>query len=441
MSEANPPVVVLDDLDAPRFDEGVQAILDSVGPLAEALELRVDPIVDQAVAEVGLDDLGEASEDAAFRSRLGVLLHAWTHDARLSPMGHVSLHTLSVQLVRNRLLVRDLLRRHPEIHDIEIAAPIVVAGLPRTGTTHLHNLLAADPALRSLPYWESLEPVALPGDEPDDPERPGGASTVPRIERARTALDFVNAALPHLRRMHDMTPTHVHEEIQLLAIDASTMFFETMAPIPTWRDAYRAADQTAHYRYLRTVLQVLTFLRGGERWVLKSPQHLEQFGPLLEVFPDAVVVVTHRDPVAVSASMATMVTYTSRLQLEQVDPVQVGGYWIDRVGDLLDACTADRDLLPADRSIDVRFHEFMADDLGTVEQIYALADQPLDDAARAAHRTYLDGHQRDRHGRVAYSLEPFGTDAPTVAARHAAYCRRFGVGEAATATSPAPGPA
>lgn len=430
---AEPAVVVIDDLADPQFSAEVREILDSVAPFADALALEVDPILEQASAEVGLDDYGDAAEVAGLRERLAVLTHAYREDSTLSPMGIVSLHTLLVQLARNRLLVEDLVRRHPEILDIEITAPIVIAGLPRTGTTHLHNLLAADPALRSLPYWESLEPVALPSDPPDDPaDGPGGRSTVARIERARVGLDFVNAALPHLRRMHDMTAEHVHEEIQLLAIDASTMLFETMAPIPTWRDHYRASDQTSHYRYLRKVLQVLTHLRGGTRWVLKSPQHLEQFGPLLRVFPDAVVVVTHRDPVAVTASMTTMITYTSRLQLAEVDPLHVGGYWVDRVGDLLDACLRDRDLLAADRSMDVRFHEFMADDLGTVARIYELAGQPLDDRALAGHQEYLGSHERDRHGRVAYSLDPFGTDATAVAARHAAYCRRFGVGEPAT---------
>jgi hypothetical protein len=420
------PVAVIDDLGAPRFDDEIQAILESVAPMADLLALEVEPIVEQARGEVGLDDLGPGGDGV--RARLAQLLAAYGGDAELSPMGVVSIHTLLVQLMRNRLLVHELLRRHPEIHEIEITAPIVIAGLPRTGTTHLHNLLAADPALRSLPYWESLEPVARPGDPPDDPSRPDGPSTLPRIERAAGSLDFVNAALPYLRRMHDMTATHVHEEIQLLAIDVSTMFFETLAPIPTWRDAYLGSDQTERYRYLRTVLQVLTFLRGGQRWVLKSPQHLEQFPALLEVFPDAVVVVTHRDPVAVSASMATMVTYTSRLQLARVDPLVVGGYWIDRVGDLLDACNRDRDLLPAARSMDVRFHEFMADDLGTVHAIYELAGQPLDERARAAHRAYLDGHERDRHGRVAYSLEPFGVDPGELATRHRDYCRRFDVG-------------
>ena len=415
-----PDVAVIEDLAAPTFSPDVQAILDSVGPFAEILDLSADGILSQAAAEVGLDDFGTDGGTGNFRDRVDLLIDAFRNDAELSPMGVVSVHTLLVQLARNRLLIEDQLRRHPEILDIEITAPIIIAGLPRTGTTHLHNLLAADPNLRSLPYWESLEPVAMPDDATDTP----GA----RIERAAMGLEFVNAALPHLRRMHDMTAQHVHEEIQLLAIDFSTMLFETMAPIPTWKRHYTGSDQTEHYRYLRKVLQVLTFLRGGERWVLKSPQHLEQFRPLMTVFPDAVFVVTHRDPVSVTASMTTMVTYTSRLQLAHVDPLVVGGYWVERVADLLDACVRDRDVLPAAQSMDVRFHEFMADDLGTVADIYELAGQPLDDAAQAAHQGYLDTHERDRYGRVAYSLDPFGTDARACSLRHAAYCQRFGVG-------------
>jgi len=421
-------VVVLEDLGEPLFAPEVQAVLDSVGPFADALDLSVEGIIGQARAEVGLTWLGE--DEAGMRERLGLLVGAYTGEAELSPMGQVSVHTQLVQLVRNRLLVEDLVARHPEILGIPITAPIVIAGLPRTGTTHLHNLLAADPALRSLPYWESLEPIALPDDPPDDPAAGAdGPSTVARIERARVGTDFLDTALPYLKRMHEMTAEHVHEEIQLLAIDLSTMYFETMVPIPSWRDHYRAHDQTEHYRYLRKVLQALTFLRGGERWVLKSPQHLEQFGPLMEVFPDAVVVVTHRDPVQVTASMATMITYTARMQLATVDPLAVGGYWVDRVADLLEACVRDRALVPAAQSLDVRFQEFMADDLATVAAIYELAGQPLDDAAQRAHADYLDSHVRDRHGRVRYSLEPFGTDEATLRARDAAYCARFGVGQ------------
>ena len=102
--------------------------------------------------------------------------------------------------------------------------------------------------------------------------------------------------MPYFKRMHEMTVDHVHEEIQLLAIDVSTMLFETLSLLPSWRDSYRATDQTPCYEYLRTILKVLQWLRGGSRWVLKSPQHLEQFGPLRATFPDATFVVTHRDP-------------------------------------------------------------------------------------------------------------------------------------------------
>ncbi|HVN51552.1 MAG TPA: sulfotransferase, partial [Acidimicrobiales bacterium] len=160
---------------------------------------------------------------------------------------------------------------------------------------------------------------------------------------------------------------------------------------------------------------------------LKSPQHLEQFGPLMTVFDDATVVVTHRDPVQVTASMATMVAYTARLQVDRPDPRAIGRYWADRVEDLLRACTDDRDLLPGDRSIDVRFDEFMSDDLGTVARIYELAGQPFDTASRSAMAAYLRDHGRDRHGRVAHDLGVLGLDADERAAALAPYRSRFGV--------------
>jgi hypothetical protein len=147
----------------------------------------------------------------------------------------------------------------------------------------------------------------------------------------------------------------------------------------------------------------------------------------MTVFPDAVVVVTHRDPVEVTASMATMMAYTSRLQLEQVDPVAIGGHWSRIVEQLLDGCVADRDLLPTDRSIDIRFDDFMADDLATVAAIYELADQPLDATARAAHADYVRTHQRDRHGRVARDLGAVGIDPVERRTSLAGYIERFGL--------------
>ena len=309
---------------------------------------------------------------------------------------------------------------------MEIARPIVIVGQPRTGTTHLHNLMASDPALRSLPYWESLEPVL--GEE--DRAAVAAGAPDPRPARTEVGLAFLNEALPYFKRMHEMTVDHVHEEIQLLAIDASTMLFETIAVLPTWRDYYLAHDQTPSYRYLKRVLQVLQWQRGGERWVLKSPQHLEQFGPLLDVFPDATFVVTHRDPVSVIASNATMLAYTARLNTARPDPRRIGQYWSARIQQMLETGMRDRDLLPADRSIDVRFDEFMADDIATVERIYAVADQPFDSQVRAGMERFMVEHPRGRHGGVRYDLPgDFGIDPAERRAALRAYVTRFGVAE------------
>jgi Sulfotransferase family len=247
------------------------------------------------------------------------------------------------------------------------------------------------------------------------------------LARTEASLAVLNGALPHFVRMHEMTVDHAHEEIQLLAVDLSTMYFETLALMPSYRDWYRSTDQTPAYRTLRTCLQALTWLRGGRRWVLKSPQHLEQFGPLTAAFPDVTVVVTHRDPVAVTASMVTMLAYLARLHVDRPDPATYGAYWATRLEDMLAACARDRDLLASERSIDVRFDDLMADERGTVGRIYALAGQPLDREARAAHDRYLASHRRDRHGRVLYDLADLGLDAGERGAALLPYRRRFGV--------------
>jgi hypothetical protein len=229
--------------------------------------------------------------------------------------------------------------------------------------------------------------------------------------------------------MHEMTVDHVHEEIQLLALDCSTMLFETMAVLPTWRDYYLAHDQTPSYRYLKRVLQVLQWQRGGDRWVLKSPQHLEQFRPLLTVFPDATFVVTHRDPVSVIASNATMLAYTARLNTAHPDPPRIGRYWSDRIEQMLETGMRERRLLPADRSIDVRFDEFMADDVAMVERIYDIAGQPFTPDTRSAMGRFMAEHPRGRHGGVRYDLGEFGLTAAERRSALAFYIDRFGVSE------------
>ncbi len=421
-----PPPVRLDDLARPSYSPEVTEIRAMGAALAEYLPLDASAILAQAGSELAAINPGSDFDTAdvgpdGFREPLDVLLAGFGTEAGLSAFGHVSAHTLLVQLAKNRILLANLLAGHPEILDIPIERPIIIVGQPRTGTTHLHNLLAADPALRSLPYWESLQPVPFPGE--------AGMVPDPRLERGEFGVGFVNAAMPEFRRMHEMTVDHVHEEIQLLAMDYSTMLFESMVKMPSVRDWYLAHDQTPHYAYMKTVLQAMTFLRGGSRWLLKSPQHLEQLPALRAVFPDATVLVTHRDPVPVTISVCTMLCYTQRMSRDEIDLVGMGSYWSERNLTMLRAYQRDRSVLSPDHALDIRFHEFMADDLGTLERIYALADQPYDDAARLAHRSYLASHQRDRFGKVIYEPEQFGLDLPALRREFADYTTQFGLVE------------
>ncbi|CAN5409726.1 sulfotransferase [soil metagenome] len=406
-----PATIRLDDLADPVYPVAAQPLRDGLAAYGAMLELAPEAMMAAASERTGLCDWG----DGAFRERLDVLCASLREEAGLSDTGVGVVFEQLVGNLINRLRLEALIAEHPEIEDVVIDRPIIICGLPRTGTTHLHNLLAADPALRYLPYWESLEPFPPPDE--DDP--------APRHERCAAGLDLVNTAMPEFKRMHEMTVEHAHEEIQLLANDISGMLFETTYYVPSFAAHYKAHDQGPSYAYLKRTLQALQWSRGGTRWVLKSPQHLEQLPTLLATFPDATFVVTHRDPVEVVRSMTTMISYASRMASARPDPVKISQYWVDRADDLLNGCLRDRDVLPADQSVDVRFEDFMADEDRTVAAIYALAGQPLDAAAREAMTAFRADHPRGRYGGVDYDATALGLDLDVVAARLGAYRERF----------------
>jgi hypothetical protein len=416
MTETPEPVRI-DDLLDPVFPHGVGEVLEAMEADAAELDWRPDTIRRIAAETTGLDDFGDDLPDAG----LELIAHIGETSASLRGSGRVSLHASLVHNATQRLLIVDHLRRHPEAGEIGIDRPIVIAGQARTGTTHLHNLMAADPALRSLPYWEACEPV------PALDERRATHDIDPRYRRTADTLAGLNHVLPHFRRMHDMYPEHVHEEVELMKPAFGGMLWETTLCDSRYRDVYEATDQTAMYEWLRTVLQVCTHLGGGDRWVLKSPQHVEQFGPLLSAFPDAVVVCTHRDPVAVTRSFATMVTYAARTSTRPEHLVDVAHYWVDRIERMFRGYVRGRDLVPDDRSIDVHFDDFMADDVAMVERIYEVADQPFTPAVRAAMDAFMADHPRGKHGVVRTDLADLGHDIDERRRALAFYVERFGV--------------
>jgi hypothetical protein len=393
--------VHIEDLGAPRLPWWLRAGNALGRPLASRISLEPGALEEAARRATGLADFG----DPSYREPLGVLCRSLERDAGLSSFGRTATRALLLQLLSSRLRLEDLIARHPEILSERIDRPLVIAGLPRTGTTHLHNLISQAPSLRSLPYWESVEPIPSPRDD----KAPGAPD--PRIARCQKGLDFLHRVLPLFPRMHEMTAEARHEEIQLLALQFSTMLFESSYRVPSYREWYKGADQRPAYAYLRRCLQALQWLRGPRRWVLKSPQHLEQLGPLIATFPDARVVQTHRDPVRITASLCTMVAYGMRMNAARVDAREVGRVWSARVEDLLRGSVEQRPLLPPAQVFDLRFHEFMQDDVASVRRVFAFADEPWTDAAAEAIRRYMDANPRGRHGSIDYRLEDLGIDA------------------------------
>ncbi|OCB31273.1 hypothetical protein A5675_26840 [Mycobacterium malmoense] len=406
-----------DDLTAPELTDVQRQILEFTE--ARRVDFDLDRMRAEAESQAGVDDLDDVD---GFADRLAAHVAAIEADEGLRQLTRSSLRQRVVRLLRNRLSLTDLLKRYPEIEAIPIENPFIVVGMPRSGTTHLVNLIAADPRRRALPYWESQEPIPARGDGP------GISGVDPRYARAKSEHDALMASAPVVAAMHDRFPEAIEEEVELLDLDFAAYVLEWHARVPDWRDYYLGLDQTRHYGYLKGVLQALTFLRGPRTWVLKSPQHCEQLGPLMATFPDATVAFTHRDPVAVIQSAITMMAYSDRLRRTTIDPDWLLSYWSDRVHRLLGACVRDRELVPAERSIDVSFHELNGNEIPVLERLYRCGGVELTPKAHARFQAYLDGNPRGKHGRIHYDLHRhFGITADELRARFGFYFDRFDV--------------
>jgi hypothetical protein len=413
-----PEILTIDDLRDPQLTDIQRQVLQATEGVE--VDFGIDGILDEAVQTSGISDFDGEGLDGDFRERVSAYATAVDADDMTS-LNRMTLRDRAVRLVRNRVLFTDLLRRYPEIEGIEIEKPFIVIGMPRSGTTHFVNLIAADSRRRALPYWESREPFQIRG------EAAGPDGIDPRYARTAAEYAFVKEFMPFSLAVHDRYPEAIEEEIEL-DLDFSNYILEWYAQVPSWRDFYYGLDQVRHYGYLKKVLQALTFLRGPRTWVLKAPQHCEQIGPLLATFPDATFAFTHRDPVAVIQSTITLMAYGDRIRRDKVDTESIVNYWVDRVEHLLGACVRDRDLVPAERSIDISFHHLNGNELPFLEEMYRRGGVDLTPATRQAFESYLAGNPRGKHGRIAYDLEGhFDRSAKEIRDRFDFYFDKFDV--------------
>jgi hypothetical protein len=406
--------VRIDDLREPRRTPDEQRLFEFA--LGMQVDLDPDALVEEARADTGMHSFGDDTLVDRLRSQVAAV----EADRGLSGLGRFIVRNRLLGLLRARLRFEDFVRRHPDALDVDLDPPVVVVGLPRSGTTHLVNLLAADARFRSMPWWEVAEPVPVLGDGP------GREGIDPRYLRCLADWQTMKKVAPLTALMHDRPPWSIEEDCELVDLDLCAYTLEWHARVPKWRDDYFALDQRTHYRFLRTELQVLSYLRRPNRWVLKTPQHLEQLGPLLNTFPDATIAFTLRDPVAVLQSAMTMLAYGDRLRRVCIDADELAVYWTDRVERLLRAAVRDASLIPNSQRVDVEFGAFMTDDLGTATRILDVAGMKVTPETHDALATYVAGNPRGKEGRVVYDLRAdFGLEPSDLYERFAFYFDAF----------------
>ncbi len=382
-----------------------------VGPFAR--RLNVDNLVRNARRRSGLTDFG----DEWFTEPLAVLVDAINANARLTPMGRLIQRTRLVGALENRLRARQLFRQNPEILDQELGKVIVIAGLQRTGTTMLHRLLASDPAARSLLSWEALNPAPFPGDQ-DNRHRHAEA------RKAQKALAWL---APQFFAIHPVEWDAPEEDVLLLDLSFMSQAPEATMTVPAYATWLESADHRPAYEYLRDLMKLLQWQRPGTHWVLKTPHHMEYLDTLLDVFPDATIIQTHRDPRRTMGSFCSMVAHGQGVFSNHVDPVAVGRHWTRKVRIMLENTIAARQARADRHVVDVLYDDLMTDPITQIQRIYDTAGIELADAALQSMNAARQANRQHKYGRHVYDLADFGLSIEQIDRDFDFYRQRHGI--------------
>jgi len=381
------------------------------------VDLSENAILEAAKLQTGLDDFGIAD----FRERLRSQIDEIDATPGLTSLGRAEFYRKNVRYASNRLRLVDLLKRHPKILETSIQDPIVVVGPPRSSTTHLVNLLAADSRLRSLRTWEALEPIAVSDEEwtQDGVE--------PRYIRCKEEWEWMQTLLPHIAAMQPvLDPDQVYADEEILGPNFPTKLTDFSADRATVPYGHRDAEIELHYQFLESMLKALQWQRGPHKWLLRGHFHAANLDTLLSHFPGATIVMTVRDPVAMIKSSALLFSYTTRMNTREIDMASFIDNLVDSTEFLLRAGIRNRQYVAKDKLVDVEFDEFMSDKLGVVERIYAAAGLKLTDEQRDSMTSFLAGHTRGRNGRVVSDLQAdFDVDANRLRERFRFYYEQF----------------
>ncbi len=392
------------------------------GPAAiPTVRLTEGALLDAARTNTGLADFGD---EADWREGFQRLVQSLNEEARLNAVGRLIAFNELLRHLENRLRVTEDVRRHPEILDVEIVKPLFMVGLPRTGSTIMHDLLAKDPANRVPMTWEChlMSP----------PAEAATYETDPRIAVCERHFEQTSRALiPEFQALHEMGAHLAQECLMLNAFDFKSIIFANQFRIPGYQHWVENAAQMSVYRTHKRQLQYMQWRNPRERWVLKSTGYHWGLDAICRVYPDARLVMTHRDPLKLIASHCSLVSMACSMGSDEVDRLEIGRMWSASWEDAMRRCVAFRTSgRPEARGVfDMHFPEMLKDQVGMAQRIYEHFDMSMSEEALHRMRSFLEQNPRDRHGTHRYTLEQFGLDRVKERERYRFYQDYFEVAE------------
>lgn len=383
-----------------------------------AEQLVVDALIEQAVGATGLSDFGGDS----YREGLDVLVadlnagaaKGWHNEAGIARSTHDILHWL-----KNRLRVEDHLRQNPELLSRPVERPVFVMGVPRTGTTLMSNLLAADPARRSPLTWEIDEPVP-PVTSPDllttDPR------ALARLEAERAAL----AANPDMGKYYRGSAIYPNECVFFMAHDFKTLMIESKGKLPGYKEFIFSCDMTSAYEYHRKFLQVLQHHTPGV-WNVKKPSHALWLETIFQVYPDARVIWTHRDPFTATGSLCSIISLSHMGHMGKIDAEWLGDDYSWQAAEHANRIMDFRDKYGEDKIIDVHYADLVSDPVGETRKLYAKLGDDWTAEAEAGVQKWVDDNPQNKFGKHDYKLAQYGLSKERLEPLFERYLSRYDV--------------
>jgi Sulfotransferase family len=392
-------------------------LLNGWGALLEKTRIPRPPVlapdlIETAMRRCGLSDFGRGD----FLEALSRLLESCQCEPRLNLIGRIALRADLLRILCSRLFLERDRQLYPGIARQEIREPLFIVGLPRSGTTLLHTLLAADPEHRVPLIWE----VMTPSPPTSENERQ-------RIRRATQSCNCLNWLAPTFRHIHPLGAELPQECVGLMTPTFLSDQFDTMYYVPSYRAWFLRQDLLPAYKYHRRFLQHLQFRRSAPRWVLKAPTHMFALPTLLSVYPDALFVQAHRAPLEAMASVSSLITILRRVFSDSVDPFVVCRDAIQYWSETLDKFLQERDRLEPRRICDLAYSEIRGHPIAAVRRIYVHFGWSLTREAEQRMRVVLANQPQEQHGFHRYNLSQFGLQAAEGEKAFAPYCERFGL--------------